>query len=237
MSSLLFYKEPIPLDRKNHLGLKLKKQDNYSFADDVNSVPVAGFEFFQCSRSFPVMFVKNENEEFVPIALLSLTAKGHNLGSNWEGYYVPAFVRRYPFVLESSQAMVMFDKNAPHLTEEEGETLFGDDGEPTEVLKDIVQFLETVDRGYRMTEEFAKELKEKDLLEPSKGTIKFTDTELKLNHLYVINEKKFHESLDDEEIVKWFKRGWLSWVSAHLHSIGAMPEVLKRLPQKESEPA
>ena len=64
--------------------------------------------------------MKNSEGDFIPVALLSLTQKGHNLGSQWSEVYVPAFIRRYPFVLESSQGMVMFDKEAPHIQEEEG---------------------------------------------------------------------------------------------------------------------
>lgn len=229
--SLLFYKQPVMLDKVKHKNLKLKKIETLDFASEVNSVPVAGVEFFSCSRNFPVMFVKNANETYIPIAVLSLAPKGHNLGDKWEEVYVPSFVRRYPFVLEASQGMVMFDESAPQLQEEEGEALFEGEGEPTKFLKDIMTFLDSCDKSYKQTEEFSKGLAEKSLLEPFKGTVKFTDSTLKLDHLYVVNEKKLYESLSDEEIVTWFKRGWMAWIHAHLHSISAISEVVKRMPQ------
>lgn len=233
--SLLFYKQPVMLDKVKHKNLKLKKLTNLEFASEVNSVPVAGMEFFSCSRHYPVMFVKNNNESYIPIAVLSLTPKGHNLGDKWEDVYVPSFVRRYPFVLEASQGMVMIDEAAPQLQEDEGEALFQDKGEPTAVLRDIMNFLDTCDKSYKLTEEYSKAVADKGLLEPFKGTVKFADSTLKLDHLYVINEQKLYETLNDEEIVSWFKRGWLAWTHAHLHSLSALSEVVKRFPKKEAE--
>ncbi|VUD53761.1 hypothetical protein TDB9533_01899 [Thalassocella blandensis] len=234
--SLLFYKQPVMLDKVKHKDLKLKKISGYDYAKDVNSVPVSGLEFFNCSRNFPVMFVKNNSEEYIPIAVLSLKTQGHSLGDTWENVYVPSFVRRYPFVLEANQGMVMIDAEAPQLQEEEGEALFQEDGEPTQFLREIMAFLDNCDKSYKLTEAYTKALKEKELLEPFKGVIKFADASLKLDHLHVINEQKMYEALSDADVVEWFKKGWLAWSHAHLHSISAMSELVKRLPKKESTP-
>lgn len=237
MSSLLFYKKPVPLDKEKHKNLKLKKLDNLSFAAETNSVPVAGFEFFPCSRHHPVMFVKNASEDYIPIALLSLTSRGHNLGEQWQDVYIPSFVRRYPFVLEDKNGLVMIDSEAEHLQEEDGDALFTDAGEPSEVLQNIIRFLESMDRAYRQTQEYAAALKAKNLLHPCKGTIKFTDTTMKLDHLFVVDEKAFSEALNDEEIIEWYKKGWVAWTYAHIHSIAALSEVVKRLPRNQAAAA
>lgn len=240
MSSLMYYNSPVPLDKSKHAKLKFKQIDSLNFAENSNSVPVAGFEFFACGRHHPVMFVKNSKEEFIPIALLSLTPTGHQLGDQWAGVYVPAFVRRYPFILEDKNGIVMFDESCPNLQEEEGERLFDDAGESTDTLKNIVKFLETVDRGYRATEQYVKALAEKELLQPCQNTIKFSDNTLKLDNLYVVEEKGFMEKLSDAEIAEWFKKGWIAWTYAHLNSVNAIPEVVNRLPKKQdtqSEPA
>ncbi len=233
----MYYNNPIPLDKKKHAKLKLRKPENLDFAAKSNSVPVAGIEFATCGRSHPVMFVKNQNEDFVPIALLSLTAEGHNLGDFWEGVYIPAYVRRYPFILEDKNAIVMFDEASPQLQEEEGESLFNESGEATDTLNNIVSFLQNVDHSFRATEAYVKALKEKDLLQPCQNKIKFSDNELKLDSLYVVEEKAFVEKLSDEEIAEWFKKGWIAWTYAHLNSVSSIQEVVKRLKRKEPEPA
>ncbi len=223
----MFYANPIPLDKKKHANFKLKRQDNYGFAQDSNSVPVAGFEFFEASRSFPIFFVKNQKENFIPIAILSLKQKGHDLGDTWEDAYVPAYVRRYPFIL-SSDGMVLFDSEAPHLQESEGDALFDAEGEASETTKEIVKFLETVDHGYRLTEEYCKALGEKGVLEPFQGQVKFPQGSVNLGDLYAINEKKLHEVLNETDVNEWFKKGWLAWSHAHLHSLGSMQEIFRR---------
>lgn len=235
--SLLFYNQPVMLDKVKHKNLKLKKITAYDHAKDVNSVPVSGLEFFNCSRNFPVMFVKNNAENYIPIAVLSLKSQGHSLGETWENVYVPSFVRRYPFVLEANQGMVMIDEEAPQLQEAEGEPLFQEDGEPSQLLREIMAFLDNCDKSYKLTEEYTKALQEKELLEPFKGVIKFADASLKLDHLHVINEQKLYEKLSDEDVVQWFKKGWLAWTHAHLHSISAMSELVKRLPKTENASA
>jgi len=188
---------------------------------------VAGFEFFEASRSFPIFFVKNKSEEFVPIAILSFRANGHDLGDTWEGVYVPSYIRRYPFVL-SNDGLVLFDSDAPHIQEKEGDDLFTAEGEPSEYMNSVLKFLESVDQGYRATEIYVKALAEKELLKRFDGKINFSDGALDLGDVYAVDEKKLHEILDEAEVAKWFKQGWLAWTYAHLHSIGSVNEVIKR---------
>ena len=225
----MFYTKPVPLDKSKHQNLKLKSKRNFSFAGQTNSVPLGATEFFNCSRHHPVMFVKNKAEEYIPIALLSLAAKGHELGDDWQDVYVPFYVRRYPFFVESSKQAVVIDEECTDLQEEEGEPLFTEAGEPTEILTKVIEFLDMTDRSYRQTEEYCKALKEKDLLVPFKGTVKFSNTEMKLDHMYVVDEVKMHKSLTDEEIVQWYKKGWITWTIAHLHSVSSIDQVIKRL--------
>lgn len=234
MASLLFYQAPTALDRNQHKNLKLNAQNSLSFTSESNSIPVAGFEFFQTSRDFPILFIKNAKEEFMPIAVLSLKEKGHDLGDRWEGLYIPSFVRRYPFAL-GDKGVVVFDQEAPHIQEKEGKALFDDEGEATDSLKEVVKFLELVDRGFRTTTEFSKALAEKGLLETFKGSVKFSNTTVKLEHLYAINEKKLHEALNEKECYEWFNKGWLGWAHAHLHSLSSLGLVAKRSSKANAE--
>ncbi|MFL0810203.1 MAG: SapC family protein [Agarilytica sp.] len=235
----LFYQKPVPLNKETHSKLHFKKFENLAFAADANSIPVAGFEFFSCGRHHPVMFIQNKTEDFIPVALVSLTPTGHNLGDNWSGVYIPAYLRRYPFILEEKQGILMFDEDCGRFSSEsgEGEALFDEKGESTPALQEILKFVQYVDRGYRATEQYSKALKEKGLLKPCKNTIKFTDNTLKLDNLYVVEEQDFVDSLSDAEVADWFKKGWIAWTYAHLNSVGSLPELIKRLPRKEEEPA
>ncbi len=235
MATLLFYQEPVALNREEHKNLRLKKQDNVAFAQNVNSVPVAGFEFFEASRELPVLFTKDNSGDFIPVALLSLKPEGNSLGNQWGDVYMPAFIRRYPFAL-SSDGTVIFDKQAPHLQEKEGDRLFNEEnGENTETLDSLAKFLNHMDQQYKATHEFSKAFAKLDLFEPFNVQVNVEDGKpVRLNSLFVISEKKLHD-LPDAEITEFFKKGWLAWAYAHLHSLSAVGRVARR--DRDAAPA
>ena len=227
MSSANIYQNPVLLQKGKHASLKLKRDQNYAFASAMNSVPVAGSEFFQASRNYPIFFVKAGEERVIPIAIVSLKQNTHDLGDAWKDVYAPAFLRRYPFVL-SNDRNVLIDETAPHFSDTEGEALFGEDGEPSDFLKEIIRFLEFVDASYQLTEEYSQAVSDLDLLKPFDSTVKFGESSVKLNDLLCIDEKKLHDALDKEKTFEWFQKGWLAWSHAHLHSLGSIGEVVKR---------
>lgn len=107
MTTLLLYKDIKALNRDQHKGLKLRQAETCDFAAETHLVPLAGLEFFQAARHYPIVFIGN-GAQAAPIALLGLK-EGHNAyleeGLQWRANtYVPAFVRRYPFVLAQDEA-------------------------------------------------------------------------------------------------------------------------------------
>lgn len=230
MAELLFYGEPVYLNREIHKKLKFSVSEDYSFADSVNSVPLTGVEFFEASRDMPVVFCANESGDFFPLALLSLMKEGHkhlNEKGEWADSYIPAFVRRYPFVL-TNEGTVCFDKKAGQLNEEKGEALFDEKGENSVVLNNIINFLNGYDRQYKHTLEYCRELKELELLKPFNLQVLIDkDNPLRLEGMYVVDEQKLKD-VADEKILGWFRSGWMAWTYAHLHSLGALQRLVKR---------
>ena len=235
MTSQNLYVDPAPLDRNVHKNLRLKPLENFSYAKHLHSSVIAGSEFFAASHHFPVVFVKNSSEKMTPIVVLSLQASGHNLGDEWKGVYVPAYVRRYPFVMDSKDNTLFIDRNCGALQEGEGEPLLTEEGKPTEVLNQVLVFNKQIDTMYKATDEYIEALEKKDLLEPYKGELKLKDQSVKLDRYFVINEKKWHESLSDEEVADWFKKGWIAWTYAHLSSLLSMSKVIERLPKSNED--
>jgi hypothetical protein len=239
MPGLSFFQEPALLHRKEHMGLRLKKAFDLDFAKDTNSVPLAGFEFFETSRDFPIVFAKAGDSEFIPLVLLSLRSKGHSLGGDWKGVYVPATVRRYPFALIDGK--VVFDKRAPQLQEKEGEALFKENGENSDFLNQIIEFLGQLDHQFKLTREYCKACVENDLLTPFNAQVEFEKGKrMRFDNFSVIDVKKLN-NLPGGQVKDWFYKGWLAWSYAHLHSLGAMSRLIKRERQsdtiRESQPA
>ena len=230
MTALLFYNEPAFLNREVHKTLKFKASSDYSFTESVNSVPLTGIEFFEASRDMPVLFSKDENGDFFPLALLSLMQEGHKQLSeagSWSDSYIPAFVRRYPFAM-TDEGTVCFDQKSGQLTEEDGEPLFNDKGENSETLNNVINFLNNYDQQYKTTREYCGECKELELFTPFNLQIMLDKNHpLRLEGLYVVDEKKLAE-LPEEKVNAWFRSGWLAWSYAHLHSLGALNRLVKK---------
>lgn len=108
MAEVLFYERPVPLNRTQHKDLRLKGIPSLRFAAGVHSVPLTGVEFPAAARDLPILFAGSSMEEAGPMALLGLR-QNENLFIDADGQwaantYVPAFVRRYPFVLAEKPA-------------------------------------------------------------------------------------------------------------------------------------
>src|SRR5579872_3664520 len=104
MTTALFYANPRPLQTDADAELRLRTLTNFEFARNVNSIPINMIEFPLAARHYPITFVGPEATPMAIVGLqtenLFLDAEGH-----WkEGYYIPAFVRRYPFIFAKGEA-------------------------------------------------------------------------------------------------------------------------------------
>lgn len=112
----MFHERPTALNREQDSAVRLKPNGlDFSFAAEVNSVPLAGVEFVEAARSHPIFFLEPQSGETFPIALLGMASGGNRFvaaDGAWRDSYVPAFVRRYPFVLAADDT-VCFDEACP----------------------------------------------------------------------------------------------------------------------------
>lgn len=225
MSDQTIYKKPVGLSRENHKLLKLKPMENLEFTKGINSVPITGIEFFEASRDLPILFRRSDTGALFPLALLSLSNEGHfqlDDSGRWTGNYVPAFIRRYPFAL-TAEGQVCFDEDSGLFSEEEGEALFTEDGKNSDMLEKAITFLRRNKEESDRTRDFCTALGELDLVEPFDiKLVKEGSKPLRLEGLLVISEKKLAKALDEGSCFDWFRKGWLAWTYAHLHSLGAL---------------
>lgn len=226
MTTLLLYKDIKALNRDEHKSLKLVGAQNSDFAANTHLVPLAGLEFIQAARHYPILFIGND-EQTMPIALLGLK-EGHNgyVGADqqWQqDTYIPAFVRRYPFVLAQQgddNFTVCFDAAYPGWNEAEGRELFTDEGKNSAFLEEMIQFLQNFTQEMARTRRFVAKLDELGLL--AQRTLKMTHPSgetFVLSEFRAVDEEKFL-ALEDAAVVELHKAGFLAWIYAHLASLG-----------------
>jgi len=225
----------------------MKGLQNLKFAHNAHSVPLTCTEFPLCARDVPILFAGADEPSAGPMALLGLR-QNENLfidaqGQWAPGVYIPAFVRRYPFVLaekppgaEGDDFTVFLDEAYEGFSDAEGERLFKDDGTETDVLKNAVSFLGEFQQHVARTKQFMEDLRKHDLLEPRNVRLERNGNVINLNGLYVVSEEKLRK-LDAETTHRFLADGTLGWIYAHLLSLMNIDRVGQRLAQREEAEA
>lgn len=239
MAGTMFYARPVALNRERHARLRLTiAADHCAFAARTNAVPITGTEFVEAARDYPLLFVRDPAGSFNAAALVGLRDNENLLvdpAGRWAAdTYVPAFVRRYPFVLStepgSERLTVCIDEAYPGLGETQGEALFDAVGAESAYLKNMLEFLRLFNNEVQRTALFAQRLDELGLLTPKVVTVERDGQQQSLEGLWVVDEAKWR-ALDDRHVVELFRQGLLPWVEAHLLSLGNLSRLLARLPR------
>lgn len=239
----LFYKTLEPLNSQEHGGFKARSTDKAAWLGREHAVPVTVEEFPLVQRHFPIVFSSGDNP--VPLALMGLN-EGVNTFFDDEGTmttpcYVPAYVRRYPFLLaklrpDSDQLSLCFDSSSGLVGDfDEGEPLFAD-GQPTGATQDILKFNENFEQAGHRTKSFVDELKKANLLMDGEVSI---SRENEQPYIYrgfqMVNQDKLKEVRGDQ-LRTWNQSGLLPLVFAHLFSLSLMREIFSRQVEQGKAP-
>jgi hypothetical protein len=257
VAEVLFSEHPVPLNRSEHKDLRLKPVPTLKFAMNAHSVPLTGAEFAIAARDLLIVFAGNDPAESGPIALLGLR-QNENLYIDAEGQweprtYIPAFVRRYPFVLaekpagtegepQNDEMSVFLDEQYEGFGRTEGERLFKDDGSDSEMLTNAVKFLGEFQQNVGRTRWFMQQLTKHDLLEPRNVSLRKEGKDgeqgrsINLNGLFVVNEEKLR-TLDDATTLEFAREGVFGWIYAHLLSLSNIDRLAHRLELREDAEA
>jgi len=233
----LLYNGLEPLNRNLHGNFKVRRLNGLDRVAKVHAVPVTVDEFSAAQRHFPIVFSVGDNS--VPIALMGLH-EGTNGFFDENGVsldksiYVPAYLRRFPFLLarlrpDSDELSLCFDPTAGAVGEfEEGEALFSGE-EPSDATKAILQFCEQFEQAGQRTQAFMEELKQSELLmdgevaiQPEGATQPFI-----YRGFQMIDEEKFR-NLRGDELRKLNQNGVLPLIMAHLFSLSVIRDIFAR---------
>lgn len=224
--------EVLSLQRHGNLGLA--GQGNYEFSRRTVSVPASLSEVVLAQRFYPVVFAGEETP--LPVIVLGLSETTGNLfvGSdgNWEKHrYVPAFLRRYPFVAvpkQGGEELMLAADVGSDLVVENGPRPFFADGTPSEGAKRAFDFCAKLHADFQAAKAFAAALAQAGLLREQRAEISLGGkARLELTNFRTVDESKF-DSLADETFLDWRRRGWLAPVHAHLMSLASWSGLARR---------
>jgi hypothetical protein len=233
----LFYKDLEALNVTQHGKMKVRPIDKAPVIGQTHAVPATVDEFALLQRHYPIVF--SVGDQPVPLALMGLS-EGVNVFLDEDGkvqdklIYVPAYMRRYPFLLarlrpESDELSLCFDPTAGAVGEfDDGEPLFDGD-QPSQATKAILQFCEQFETAGQRTGAFVEELKKSGLLMDGEVAIQpeGADKPFIYRGFQMVDEEKFRE-LRGDELRRMNQNGMLPLICAHLFSLPQIREVFSR---------
>ncbi|MGK0169365.1 MAG: hypothetical protein ACI9W2_001086 [Gammaproteobacteria bacterium] len=173
----------------------------------------------------------------MPTAILG-TRDGENLfldhGGMWSAKYVPAFIRRYPFVFARPDAGENFtlciDEQFSGCNQDgRGERMFDADGEQTQYLATVLEFLKRYQIQFELTRPFCARLRELELLEPMRAQFRFdSGEESSLGGFMAVNRERL-KALDDNKLGEMMRGDEIELIYLHLQSLRNFGSMAKRI--------
>jgi hypothetical protein len=241
----LFYNDLMPLNTRDHANWRARGADKASWLAGVHAVPLTVEEFPQAGRHFPIIFASGENP--VPLALMGLN-EGVNVfvdadGTVAQGVYLPAYARRYPFMLaklqpDTDELSLCFDPSCGLIGDfTDGEPLFDGD-QPSEATKAALAFCEQFEQAGQRTQAFLDEIRKHDLLmegevsiQPNNGGEPFV-----YRGFQMINQEKLRDMRGDV-LRGWAQSGLLPLIYAHMFSLELISQIFGRQMEQGKAPA
>jgi hypothetical protein len=220
---------------ESHAKKVWKQVTNYTFAAADTVIPLVGAEISKVVPVMPIGFVKQE-AGYQLVAITSLQ-RGQNLyvapDGKWMGTYIPSTLRAYPFRLvkpENAEKSVLCVNEESGLvveSTEEGNEFFDDQNQPTQGIKDILNFLSEVETNLLVTEGAVNALDDAGLITPWKLNLKQGEKVVPVEGLFRVDEAALNK-LDGEGFLTLRKAGGLATAYAQLFSMNQLT-MLERL--------
>lgn len=237
---VLIYDRVVPISSDIHRDLSVKAIQSYEFAGSLNSVPLLAAEFLVAAHDYAIVFASGGDVVF-PAVLLGFE-DGANLCVDetgaWSGGYIPAFLRRYPFVFsedgsgESGNFTLCIDEEYVGLNREgRGERLFDADGNRTQYLQTMLAFVSQFQAQFSRTKSFCERLMRLDLLEDANA--RFTTSDGRVGTLggfqTIVRDRM--TAIPEMELKEMFSTDELELCFAHLHSLKNVNRLGAKIPK------
>lgn len=239
-TQLLIYETAVPVSSGRHGKCSVEMGDNYGFARSVVSVPLMTVEFVQAAGDYAIVFSESAGV-VVPVVVLG-ARQNENLyvsaNGKWQANYIPAFIRRYPFVFTDSDDGKTFtlcvDEAFSGLNYlGRGKALFDESGKASPYVDDVLKFLQEYRVQFERTRAFCSKLKELDLLEPMQAEITLVDGEkTSLFGFQAVSRDKL-KKLAAKKLLDLAQTDELELLYTHLYSMHNFNAIKDKLIQKK----
>jgi hypothetical protein len=239
-TQLLIYKTAVPVTRGRHGDCSIEGGADYGFSSEVNSVPLMAVEFPQAASEYPIVFA-GSGSDITPAVILGVRGS-ENLfvsgESEWKAKYIPAFVRRYPFVFsrEADRFLLCVDEEYAGFNREgRGTALFSEDGAPTPYVDHVLKFLNEYQAQFLRTQRFCAHINELGLLDPMQAQVKTGNgPAFSLGGFLAVNRDRL-KALPGDKLSELAKTDELELLYLHLQSMRNFEGLRDRLEHRLQE--
>ncbi len=222
----LFYVKPEPITAERHGDLALEMGQGYRFAAHTNAVPIMGSEFAEAGRFYPIVFAGQVPHPVVMLGLERDNLFVDSVGHWSDRHYIPAYVRRYPFVFIETAAKDGFilgiDAASDRLRRASAKRLSDArlflDAKPSPLTQEALRFSSALQSEHVAAREFSDALEQHGLLVPRQADALLPGgRHILLPGFKVVDFQRFL-MLSDETVLAWNRKGWLRLIYQHLDS-------------------
>jgi len=223
---MLIYDSVVPLSAGRHLDASVETGGSYEFSDKVNSVPLMAVEFPLAASEYAIVFA-GSSESPMPAVILGIRDTENlfvDKGKAWDAKYIPAFVRRYPFVFAASadgqRLTLCIDEEFSGFNRDgRGQKLFEETGKPSVYVDTVLKFLQEYQAQFVRTQALCKKIRELDLLEPMQAQVEMAGgAKLALGGFMAVNRQRL-KALPAETLAALAKSDDLELLYLHLQSM------------------
>jgi hypothetical protein len=246
-TQLLIYETAVPVSSGRHAKASVEAGSGYGFARRINSAPLMAVEFPQAAPEYAIVFAQN-GEEVVPVVILGARA-GENLylaeDDSWTASYLPAFVRRYPFIFSAGTDGTTFTLCVDEAFQGlnylgRGQPLFIE-GKQSPYVDNVLKFLQEYRAQFLRTQAFCRRLVELKLLEPMRAQFTLAGEQMSLGGFQAVDRARLR-ALSGEDLAKLASTDELELLYLHLQSMRNFSMVkdklmLTRRAEAAAEPA
>lgn len=227
--------QPVALNQEAHKDLKIIPRFSLESVQNRHVVPLMLQEVPAAAVHYPVFFLQVEENRYAPVAVFGLR-EGQNVfikDDKFEGEYIPANIRSYPFTLvqaSDEQLVLCINEQSDVVSTTEGQALFAENGERTEFFEGVNKFFRDFIDASTASRNVMEQLSEMGLFRAD--GLQYRDAagnDHRVNGFFVLDREKF-DALSDEQFVTLRKLGVLPAIYAHFNSLDRISNLIRRLP-------
>ncbi len=233
----------VELSYESHGDLRVSEADRVAFASDRHIMALRASEVGRAAGAFPIFFSRSTQSGDAVLSVLTSVRSGTNVfvqGDTWIGTYEPAAMQTHPLYLMPSDMdehayMVGIDESFAS-DQENGESLFEDDGQPSAYLSRVSDILEQNIENDLQTHLFAETVEEYGLLKPI-NLVVFYDEDVTetVTGLSTIDEDQL-QSMEGDVLEELNSNGYLMVLHAMLVSVFQLNLIIQRHNQLPNRP-